>query len=48
MSEINEVKRLLAKNNVYTWNEKRSDKAINATNLQDDLREWQFKKAEEM
>lgn len=47
MSEINEVKRLYSKNYKYTWVDAGSEPAITSRNLQDQLREWQFKVAEE-
>ena len=48
MPEINEAKRIYARNNTYTWAEKWSDAAKNSTFLQDDLRKWQLNKAEQM
>jgi len=42
-SEINEAKRIYAKNHKFTWDQRASDSAVNATNLQNDLRKWQQK-----
>ena len=47
MSEINEAKRIYARNHKFTWDQRASDSAVNATNLQNDLRKWQMKLAEE-
>lgn len=47
MSEINEAKRIYARNHKFDWNEKASDAARNSTFLQNDLRSWQMKTAEE-
>lgn len=47
MSEINEAKRIYARNHKFTWEQRASDGAVNATNLQNDLRKWQMKLAEE-
>lgn len=47
MSEINEAKRIFAKNHKFNWDQRASDSAVNATNLQNDLRKWQMKLAEE-
>lgn len=46
-SEINEAKRIHARNNKFTWDQRASDAAVNASNLQNDIRSWQQKFAEE-
>ena len=45
MSEINELKRLYAKNFKYTWADASSEAALKSTNLQNSLRQWQFEEA---
>lgn len=45
MSEINELKRLYSKNFKYSWVDAASENALRSKNLQDWVREWQFKTA---
>ena len=47
MSEINEAKRIHARQHTYTYEQRASDEALRSKYLQDDLRNWQFKTAEE-
>ena len=47
MSEINEVKRLYSQNHKYSFVDVGSEPAIRSRNLQDAVRKWQFKVAEE-
>lgn len=47
MSEINEVKRLYSQNHKYSFVDAGSEPALRSRNLQDGLRKWQFKVAEE-
>ena len=47
MSEINEVKRAYANNYKYSFVDAGSESALRSRNLQDAIRKWQFKVAEE-
>jgi hypothetical protein len=47
MSEINEVKRAYANNYKYSFVDAGSEGALRSRNLQDAIRKWQFKVAEE-
>lgn len=47
MSEINEVKRAYANNYKYSFVDAWSESALRSRNLQDAIRKWQFKVAEE-
>lgn len=47
MSEINEVKRAYSNNYKYSFVDAGSEPALRSRNLQDSVRKWQFKVAEE-
>lgn len=47
MTEINQIKREYAKNFKYSWVDNASESALRSTNLQNWVREWQFKLANE-
>lgn len=47
MSEINEIKRLYSNNYKYSFVDAGSESALRSRNLQDAVRKWQFKVAEE-
>lgn len=47
MSEINEVKRAYSNNYKYSFVDAGSEPALRSRNLQDAIRKWQFKVAEE-
>lgn len=47
MSEINEIKRAYANNYKYSFVDVGSESALRSRNLQDAVRKWQFKVAEE-
>jgi hypothetical protein len=47
MSEINEIKRAYSKNYKYSFVDAGSESALRSRNLQDAVRKWQFKVAEE-
>jgi hypothetical protein len=47
MSEINEIKRAYANNYKYSFVDAGSESALRSKNLQDAIRKWQFKVAEE-
>ena len=47
MAEINEAKRIYARQHKYTWDQIASDEAVNSKDLQDAVRNWQFKTAEQ-
>ena len=47
MSEINEIKRLYSNNFKYSFVDAGSESALRSRNLQDAVRKWQFKVAEE-
>jgi hypothetical protein len=46
MEEINEAKRIYARQHKYEWDEMASDAAVNSKDLQDAVRKWQFDTAE--
>lgn len=47
MTEINEAKRIHARNHKYSYEQRTSNEARNASDIQNDIRDWQFKTAKE-
>lgn len=47
MSEINEAKRIHARNHTYSYEQRTSNEARNASDIQNDIRDWQFQTAKE-
>lgn len=47
MSEINEAKRIHARNHTFSYEQRTSNEARNASDIQNDIRDWQFQTAKE-
>ena len=47
MSEINESKRIHSRNHQYNYEQRTSNEARNSSDIQNDIRDWQFQTAKE-